>query len=414
MHLKTRTLSTTWPVSRDSAPTRGHITVVAHDIGGVGGMELVLSELISGLLDDGYHLTVISRTCEVQSHDRLRWIHVPGPGRPFPLAYPWFFIVGSLITWRKRSGPVLSTGAIVANHVDWIAVHFCHHATDTIGLSRVSQGTIWYRVSAWLSHGLKGVGERFCYSQKRTGGLIGVSRGVSAEVAEHFPEVPTVTIPNGVSLERFHPDHDKRADVRQRHGLRADELVALFVGSEWERKGLRVAIDALASAPHWKLLVVGHGNVASYRAHARATGVEHRVEFVGTVSDPAPYYCASDAFVLPTSYETFSLVTYEAAATGVPLLVTPVNGVTDLLVDGRNGWFIDRDPTDIAHRLQTLGQESRLRTEMGAAGRKAVEEFTWRRMVSAYRDVLDRRESRESAVRKVSTHTHVRDIHAHS
>ena len=93
----------------------------------------MLSELIRGLLDDGYRLTVISRTCKVRAHDRLRWIHVPGPGRPFPLAYPWFFIVGSLITWRKRSGPVLSTGAIVANHVDWTAVHFCHHATDTHG-----------------------------------------------------------------------------------------------------------------------------------------------------------------------------------------------------------------------------------------------------------------------------------------
>jgi UDP-glucose:(heptosyl)LPS alpha-1,3-glucosyltransferase len=412
--LKTQTSITTWPVSSGSTPTRGQITIVAHDIGGVGGMELVLNELIGGLLDDGYRLTVISRTCEVRSHDCLQWIHVPGPGRPFPLAYPWFFIAGSFITWRKRSGPVLSTGAIVANHVDWTAVHFCHHATDTMGLSRVSRRTIWYRASAWLSHGLKGIGERFCYSPKRTGGLIGVSRGVSAEVAEHFPEVPTVTIPNGVSLERFHPDHGKRAEVRQRHGLGADELVALFVGSEWERKGLNVAIDALAGAPHWKLLVVGHGNVAGYRAHARATGVEQRVVFVGTVGDPAPYYCASDAFILPTSYETFSLVTYEAAATGVPLLVTPVNGVTDLLVDGRNGWFIDRDPTGIADRLQTLGREPRLRAEMGSAGRKAVEEFTWRRMVSGYRDILDRPESRESAVQKVSTHTHVRDVHAHS
>src|SRR5207248_1399513 len=133
------------------------------------------------------------------------------------------------------------------------------------------------------------------------------------------------------------------------------ELVALFVGSEWERKGLKVAIDALAHAPDWKLLVVGRGNVASYRSHARASGVEPRVVFVGTASDPAPYYCASDAFVLPTSYETFSLVTYEAAATGVPLLVTPVNGVTDLLGDGSNGWFIDRCPEGIAARLRALG-----------------------------------------------------------
>ena len=376
-------------------------------------MELVLSELIGGLLDDGYRLTVISRTCKVRAHERLRWVHVPGPGRPFPLAYPWFFLVGSLITWRNRSGPVLSTGAIVANRVDWTAVHFCHHATDTMGLSRLSRRTISYRINAWLSNRLKAVGERFCYCVKRTGGLIGVSRGVSGEVGEHFPGVPTVTIPNGVSLERFCPDEHKRAEARKRHGLAADELVALFVGSEWERKGLTVAIDALAHAPDWKLLVVGNGSVANYQSHARAIGVEPRVVFVGTASDPAPYYCASDAFVLPTAYETFSLVTYEAAATGVPLLVTPVNGVTDLLVDGRNGWFIDRDPERIAARLRSLGASPQLRAEMGADGRSAAQRFTWRRMVSGYRDVLDRPAAGESTVQNVSTPTTVADLHAH-
>ena len=376
-------------------------------------MELVLSELIGGLLDDGYGLTVISRTCEVRPHERLRWIHVPGPGRPFPLAYPWFFILGSLITWMNRSGPVLSTGAIVVNRVDWTAVHFCHRATERMGLSRVSRRTPWYRLNAWLSNRLKAIGERYCYSVKRTGGLIGVSRGVSGEVVEHFPGVPTVTIANGVSLDRFHPDDRKRAEVRQRHGLTADELVALFVGSEWERKGLEVAIDSLAHAPEWKLLVVGDGNVATYRAHARSSGVESRVVFVGTVSDPAPYYCASDAFVLPTSYETFSLVTYEAAATGVPLLVTPVNGVTDLLVDASNGWFIDREPSSIAARLRSLGGEPQRRAEMGSAGRSAAKEFTWRRMITAYRAVLDRQVSDESAVQSVSTPTAVANIHAH-
>jgi UDP-glucose:(heptosyl)LPS alpha-1,3-glucosyltransferase len=282
-----------------------------------------------------------------------------------------------------------------------------------MGLSRVSRRTPWYRLNAWLSNRLKAVGERYCYSPKRTGGLIGVSRGVSAEVVEHFPNVPTVTIPNGVSLARFHPDERDRAEIRRRHRLAARELVALFVGSEWERKGLQAAIEALAHAPEWKLLVVGDGNVATYRAHARASGVQSRVVFVGTVSDPAPYYCASDAFVLPTSYETFSLVTYEAAATGVPLLVTPVNGVTDLLVDGSNGWFIDRDPKQIAARLQSLGGDPRRRAEMGSAGRSAAEAFTWRRMVSAYRDVLDRPMSGEATVESVSAPTTVANVHAH-
>jgi UDP-glucose:(heptosyl)LPS alpha-1,3-glucosyltransferase len=232
------------------------------------------------------------------------------------------------------------------------------------------------------------MGERICYTPRRAAGLIGVSRGVSSELAAHFPRSRRVTIPNGVSLERFYPDPAKRAALRSRHGIGEDDLVALFVGGEWRGKGLTFAIDALARAAGWKLLVVGDGVVESYQQYAERAGVGDRVIFAGTVDDPAPFYCASDAFVLPSGYETFSLVTYEAAASGLPLLVTPVHGVTDLLVEGRNGWFIERSAETIATRLIALGEDERLRAEMGAAGRAAAAAFTWPRMVEAYRRLL--------------------------
>jgi UDP-glucose:(heptosyl)LPS alpha-1,3-glucosyltransferase len=282
-----------------------------------------------------------------------------------------------------------------------------------MGLSRISRRTLWYRVNASLSNRMKAIGERFCYRAKRTDGLIGVSRGVSGELGEHFPNVPRATIPNGVSLDQFHPDNRKRAEVRKRYGLGADDLVAVFVGSEWERKGLKTAIDALALTSDWKLLVVGEGNATGYRAHAQASGVLPRVTFVGTASDPSPYYCGGDAFILPTLYETFSLVTYEAAATGVPLLVTPVNGVTDLLVDGKNGWFIERDPQAIAARLRALGSDAQLRAAMGSAGRRAAAEFTWSRMVSSYREILDPIRTGEHLVESPPTPTTLANVRAH-
>ncbi len=51
-------------------------------------------------------------------------------------------------------------------------------------------------------------------------------------------------------------------------------------------------------------------------------------------------YELADAFVLPSSYETFSLVTFEAAASALPVLATPVNGVRELIEDGHNGFLI--------------------------------------------------------------------------
>jgi UDP-glucose:(heptosyl)LPS alpha-1,3-glucosyltransferase len=105
-------------------------------------------------------------------------------------------------------------------------------------------------------------------------------------------------------------------------------------------------------------------------------------------------YAAGDAFVLPTAYETFSLVTFEAAACGLPLLVTRVHGVEELLQDGHNGWFIARDPHDIARRLEQLRSDSELARGMGLRAREAAAAYSWDAMadgyMSVYAEVADR------------------------
>src|SRR5205085_12288821 len=78
------------------------ITIVAHDVGPPGGMELQLAELVQGLVGHGVRVTVIARRCTLEPHDKLTWIRVRCPARPFPLRYLWFFVAGS---WKvARSG----------------------------------------------------------------------------------------------------------------------------------------------------------------------------------------------------------------------------------------------------------------------------------------------------------------------
>jgi UDP-glucose:(heptosyl)LPS alpha-1,3-glucosyltransferase len=95
-------------------------------------------------------------------------------------------------------------------------------------------------------------------------------------------------------------------------------------------------------------------------------------------------YAAADAFVFPTSYEAFPLVALEAAAAGLPLLITRVNGAEDLVEDGVNGWFIDRDSDDIARRLQALSATGEHARSMGAASRWAAARYTWDAMAERY------------------------------
>jgi UDP-glucose:(heptosyl)LPS alpha-1,3-glucosyltransferase len=132
------------------------------------------------------------------------------------------------------------------------------------------------------------------------------------------------------------------------------------------------------------LAVAGDGDRGELSAQAQRSGTASRLHFLGPVQNMAPVYAAADAFVLPTAYETFSLVTYEAAATGLPLLVTRVNGVEDLLQEGRSGWFVSPDAKDIARRLNQLGSDRVLAGTMAEEARKAAAAFSWEAMTEGY------------------------------
>ena len=88
--------------------------------------------------------------------------------------------------------------------------------------------------------------------------------------------------------------------------------------------------------------------------------------------------------MLPSSYETFSLVTFEAASSGLPILATPVSGVRELVEDGRSGLLIEPQPETIAERLALLGADPALRTRLGRAARESALQFSWAKMVARH------------------------------
>jgi glycosyltransferase involved in cell wall biosynthesis len=355
------------------------VTLVAHDVGGVGGMERHLRELVDGLAARGIDVTVISRTCDVGASDRVRWIRVRGPGRPFPLAFPWFALAGGLLLALRGGGVRHATGAIVPNRVDVATVHLCHHAVaGRPEMRRRSRLTQAHALNARLAAALARAGERWVYRPRRARRLVAVSNGVAGEVERFlgFPRERLDVIPNGVDTEAFHPaagGHDG-----------APPLTALFVGGGWDGKGLDLAIEAVAADDRWRLVVVGAGDERRYAELAESLGAGTRVEFAGARQDVAAWYRRADAFVLPSAYETFSLVTYEAAASGLPLLVTRVSGVEEILRDGENGWFVSRDAADVAWRLGALADDPGLRERMGRVARESSLRFGWDAMVDAY------------------------------
>jgi len=206
---------------------------------------------------------------------------------------------------------------------------------------------------------------------------------------EHYHHVPRERIRlvyNGVDIERFSPDHRAahRQQTRARLGVGDDEVLFLFVGHDFARKGLATAIRALghlrADRRPVRMAVVGGKPLSPYVRLAARCGVRSEVAFAGSVADPIPFYAAADAYVLPTFYDPCSLGVLEAAASGLPCITTPFNGAGELLTDGCDGYLL-ADPADdygLAVPMQWL-LDPVLRHRMGEAARQLALQHTLER-----------------------------------
>lgn len=192
-------------------------------------------------------------------------------------------------------------------------------------------------------------------------------------------------ISNGVDLDRYRPPTpDERATARARFGLEEDDRVALFIGHEFDRKGLPVTIEALAQAPSVLLLVVGGDDrlLRIGRSLAERHGVTDRVLFAGEQNDVTAFLAVADMFVLPSVYESSGLVYLEALASGVPVIATPVGVAAQVVRDGHNGFLVPTDAATIADRLNRLADADL--TAWRENSRQSVLAYSWEQIARRY------------------------------
>ena len=212
---------------------------------------------------------------------------------------------------------------------------------------------------------------------------------VANEIVRHYgvDRAKLAVIRNGLDLQRFRPPTpDEHAQARRALGW-PDQPVFLFVGSGFDRKGVAVALRALARGTLHRqalLVVVGHDkHLARYQALARSLGVAQAVRFEGPRDDVLPYYHAADAFVLPTLYDPQSNAMLEAMGCGLPVITSTGCGAAELL-SADAGYVVDAlDDAGVAAAMEQLLDRAHGR-RLGAAGRRAIEPYTLQRMTNDY------------------------------
>lgn len=197
--------------------------------------------------------------------------------------------------------------------------------------------------------------------------IVAVSRRVKDEIVRHYgvPAGDIEVIYNGVDAAEFRPSAEARRLIRNQIGADEGEYLLLFCGTGFKRKGLGYAVAAVDRVPSAKLVVAGEG---SGPAHPR-------VLYLGRRTDVSHLYAAADALILPALYDPFPNVCLEAMATGIPVILSRVAGVSEI-VDGDS--IVVEDPGDVeelsaaVRRLEDPG----VRKPMGEAARRKALRFT--------------------------------------
>jgi glycosyltransferase involved in cell wall biosynthesis len=185
-------------------------------------------------------------------------------------------------------------------------------------------------------------------------------------------------------------------DKREKH----DDFVILFVGTIYEQKGIRYLIEAFQKFNNkyrnTKLVVIGDGSLLNeMKLLSQKLGVDGSISFKGSMphSEVLMEYSQSDIFVLPSWNEGFGVVYLEALAKKIPIVGSKGFGISDIIVDGENGFLVEpQNSEEIFLKIELLFNDSELRKQLAENGYQTIEELTWKKnaqeTISVYKSVL--------------------------
>lgn len=369
------------------------VVQVVQEISNAGGVETVADELARVFTRHGLSNVVLASAVGKDLDEKIRiqrvasWLtYIPTRGA---FRYIGRAIVVPLFTLAVTRALADHPGAVVISHGDSLKGDvLIVHAVNAQSLAEKRAAGNWRwmlnPMHLWVS-----LRDRFMIGGLRYQTFVAVSSRVTTELQDIY-QVPSSrirVISNGIDLNRFQADPLSRQAIRREFKIPDDAKLLLFVGHEFARKGLAHAIGALDRLGDdvW-LLVVGSDSPAPYRKLTQRA--QDRLLFAGARSDMPALYSAADVFVLPTAYETFSLVCMEAMACSRPVLATPVGGIEEYLRDGVNGFQIKADADDIAAKLTAVFSDPELMARMQQGARATAQSYGWERIGLQYIELM--------------------------
>lgn len=201
-------------------------------------------------------------------------------------------------------------------------------------------------------------------------------------------------IPNAVDTHVFCPG-PRKGYLHGQLGIPPDTPLVGFVGRLSSEKGpsnfIKIASIAHNSVRDCHFVLVGEGPLyEKLEKDIDNLGMNTFIHLAGLQTDMPAVYDSLDLVVSTSHSEAMPLAILEAMASGLPVIVTNVGGMIDIVEEDRTGFLNSFDDFDgIARNIATLMSDSALRGRMGSAGRKRVEkDFELSNSVSQISELL--------------------------
>ncbi len=191
-----------------------------------------------------------------------------------------------------------------------------------------------------------------------------------------------VMIRSGFFVERFMKQDDMRQELKEKLGLLKDNIVVGKVARFSLLKGYNYIIEAIPEivkqVPKVMFLFVGSGELEQeMRQRAKELGISNYIIFAGLVEqEKMPYYISIMDVVVHTSLlEGLARVLPQALAAGKPVVSFDINGVHEVVIEGKTGYLVDPEsPKQLVKAIVNLINNPQLAQELGANGAEFVKE----------------------------------------
>jgi glycosyltransferase involved in cell wall biosynthesis len=345
-------------------------------------------------------------TNEAKFHKRIRIYKVHSPFMKFPVSFPWWILthlVGGVLAFRAALFALINEGFsfdVIHVHDEVVGVLFCLFARmirrdipltftlhNPIELVNQANSSIdqWTREVIFLLTGKMLI--------VHCDHFIALSTKIKADVTSRlrYSTKKVTVVSHGVDSDIFRPDVANVNVITTKYNIKGEYI--LFLSRLDKRKGADLLLTAFShlNVNKCRCVIVGDGPERGRLVKlTKKLGISEETTFTGAVplEDLPALYSGAEFFVLPTFAEASPMVVFEALASGLPIIITELPGVEDVIINGYNGFICHRNPEELCKYMNLLIDDDSLRNEMKINARLSVERYGWqhiaKKMIEAY------------------------------